>query len=419
VACDQVIPTQPARAYRPLCAPWFAGRSPWQDRYKSLDDPMCDLIYTLMTDARTWTDAEKACKAAGKQLATVRSAAQNAQLLTAAAGNRVWIGGTDAASESLWVWSPSNTLLSYTNWHPGEPNDWPGSGGEDCLEFNFPNGNGGKWNDASCTGVKKYVCETTCTLLNPPECDRTYSSVYGDQACGTGHARSMLGSPQAWSARVNNAGQWMRIDAGSALLVYGVRTQARASHNQKVTEFTVQHSTDDSAWSNVDGGARFTDASGELDARFFTPVMAQYIRITVVSWASHISMRAGLIRSLLPLQVAQPPSHSESTRPLHAFLTCASPAIGATVRGVRQPTLLRWILPWRRGLQRDGVACRGRTERPCGSSSRKGYRSPPTHGPAARSTTGTSALGVTWASTSRRRTRKGCAQPAPAQRRDA
>ena len=38
MACDQVIPTQPARAYRPLCAPWFAGRSPWQDRYKSLDD---------------------------------------------------------------------------------------------------------------------------------------------------------------------------------------------------------------------------------------------------------------------------------------------------------------------------------------------------------------------------------------------
>ena len=113
-----------------------------------------------------------------------------------------------------------------------------------------------------------------------------------------------------------------------------------------------------------------------------------------------------------PLQVAPPPSES----PLHAFLTCASPAIGATVRGVRQPTLLRWILPWRRGLQRDGMACRGRTERPCGSSSRKGYRSPPTHGPA-RSTTGTSALGVTWASTSRRRTRKGCAQPA--QRRDA
>jgi hypothetical protein len=133
------------------------------------------------------------------------------------------------------------------------------------------------------------------SVLNPPECDRTYSSVYGDQVCGTGHARSMLGSPQAWSAQFKTAGQWMRIDAGSALLVYGVRAQARASHNQKVTAFTVQHSTDDSAWSNVDGGARFTDASGEFDARFFTPVMAQYIRITVVSSEGWTSMRAGLL----------------------------------------------------------------------------------------------------------------------------
>jgi len=134
-------------------------------------------------------------------------------------------------------------------------------------------------------------------VLNPPECDRTYSSVHGDQACGTGHARSMLDSPQAWSAGVNNAGQWMRIDAGSALLVYGVRAQARATpySHQKVTEFTVQHSTDDSAWSNVDGGARFTDASGEFDARFATPVMAQYIRITIVSWEGWTSMRAGLL----------------------------------------------------------------------------------------------------------------------------
>ena len=411
MACDQVIPTQPARAYRPLCAPWLADRSPWQDRYKSLDDPMCDPTYTLMSDTRTWAGADAACKAAGKQLATVRSAAQSALLLTAAAGNSVWIGGTDAASEGTWVWSPSNTPLSYTNWYSGQPDNH--LGGEDCLMFNFPHGNGGKWNDANCQSALKYVCETTTcettTLLNPLECDRTYSSVRHNAACGTGHAQSMLDSPQAWSADNNNAGQWMRIDAGSALLVYGVRAQARSDVNQKVTAFTVQHSTDDSAWSNVDGDATFTDASGEFDALFATPVMAQYIRITVVSWATHISMRAGLIRSPLPLQVAQPPS--ESTRPLHAFLTCASPAIGAAVRGVRQPKLLRWILPWRRGLQRDGMACRGRTERPCGSSSRKGYRSPPTHGPA-RSTTGTSALGVTWASTSRRRTRKGCAQPA-------
>eukprot|EP00964_Phaeocystis_antarctica_P102291 scaffold67648_cov33-Phaeocystis_antarctica.AAC.1 len=97
-----------------------------------------------MSDALSWADADAACQATGLQLATVQSAAQNALLVTAAAGNKVWIGGTDAASEGTWVWSPSNMPLSYTNWYPGEPNN---QGGEDCLEFNF--GGPGKWNDES------------------------------------------------------------------------------------------------------------------------------------------------------------------------------------------------------------------------------------------------------------------------------
>ena len=28
----------------------------------------------------------------------------------------MWIGGTDADSEGTWKWSPSGTLVSYTNW---------------------------------------------------------------------------------------------------------------------------------------------------------------------------------------------------------------------------------------------------------------------------------------------------------------
>ena len=72
-------------------------------------------VYTLMNEALSWSDANAACLAAGLQLATVLSAAENALLLTAAAGNKVWIGGTDAASEGTWKWSPSGTPLSYTN----------------------------------------------------------------------------------------------------------------------------------------------------------------------------------------------------------------------------------------------------------------------------------------------------------------
>ena len=115
-----------------------------------------------MADALSWGNANAACLAAGLQLATVQSAAQNALLLTAAAGNEVWIGGTDAASEGAWVWSPSNTPLSYTNWHSGEPNNV--NGGEHCLMFNYHtpwNGAGhrGTWNDGRCTTKLKYVCQ--------------------------------------------------------------------------------------------------------------------------------------------------------------------------------------------------------------------------------------------------------------------
>ena len=56
-------------------------------------------VYTLMHETLTWSEASAACQAAGQHLASVQSAAENALLVTAAAGNRVWIGGTDAASE--------------------------------------------------------------------------------------------------------------------------------------------------------------------------------------------------------------------------------------------------------------------------------------------------------------------------------
>ena len=120
-------------------------------------------VYTLMNNALSWSEASADCLGKGLQLATVQSASENAQLRTAAAGNRAWIGGTDAASEGTWVWSPSGMPLSYTNWHSGQPDNRGPSRNEDCLEFNWgPSGTSGtgKWNDADCSAYKrKYVCE--------------------------------------------------------------------------------------------------------------------------------------------------------------------------------------------------------------------------------------------------------------------
>ena len=93
-----------------------------------------------MDEALSWSDASAACQAEGQHLASVQSAAENALLVTAADGNYVWMGGTDAVSEGAWKWSPSGTPLSYTNWATREPNS---QGNEDCLSLY----GWGKWND--------------------------------------------------------------------------------------------------------------------------------------------------------------------------------------------------------------------------------------------------------------------------------
>merc|ERR1712232_971943 len=49
---------------------------------------------------------------------------------------------------------------------------------------------------------------------NPAETSRTYSGIYSNDAIGTGHGRSMLGSAQGWSAITQTAGEWMMINLG-------------------------------------------------------------------------------------------------------------------------------------------------------------------------------------------------------------
>lgn len=174
----------------------------------------------------------------------------------------------------------------------------------------------------------------TSKVLNPTETDRTYSSIWNNDAPGTGqHGQSMLDSPQAWSAEFRDEDdkaewtvewgqpnmyrvdriEWMRIDAGNVVLVHGIRTQGHATgaSDQSVTGFTVQHSVDGSKWIDVDGGATFRPsdwAGGAIthsDQMFTSPaVKARYIKITVVSFKNHPAMRAGLLIAGTARQVA-------------------------------------------------------------------------------------------------------------------
>jgi hypothetical protein len=141
---------------------------------------------------------------------------------------------------------------------------------------------------------------------NPPEASRTYSSVYLNDAIGTGYAQSMLDSQQAWSAAGTSPGsQWMQIDLGVARRVHGVVIQARHAVNQYVTEVEVQHSFDpnsgfSSVQSQANGGVRFFSPATYSNKQkseliFMEPVVARYIKIVVWGWVGHVSARAGVL----------------------------------------------------------------------------------------------------------------------------
>jgi hypothetical protein len=146
------------------------------------------------------------------------------------------------------------------------------------------------------------ACRTTAieyAVLNPDENARSYSSVWDNNAIGTGHARSMLDSPQAWVPSTNTVGQTMTIALGSAQTVVGVVTQGRAECcPQWVSSYTVQASQDCVSYSAVDSGRVFaanSDNPSKVAGFFATPVQASCIRLVPQTWSQAMSMRAAVL----------------------------------------------------------------------------------------------------------------------------
>ena len=130
-------------------------------------------------------------------------------------------------------------------------------------------------------------------ILNPPEAARSYSTVWDNAPIGTLHARSMLDSPQSWSAQVNDVNQWMQIDLDETVYLAGIVCQGRTD---VPTQFVQQVAVE---CNGVEIGTFNCSHGDHYKASLFpTPVWAQYIRIIPRQWSNHISMRAGLVQSL-------------------------------------------------------------------------------------------------------------------------
>ncbi|KAL9882736.1 lectin subunit alpha-like isoform 1-T1 [Glossina fuscipes fuscipes] len=68
---------------------------------------------------------------------------------------RLWLGGTDLATEGQYVWTSTGKLFNYVNWSPGNPDN--DRGNEHCAyiweKTNF------QWNDGNCTIKMGFICE--------------------------------------------------------------------------------------------------------------------------------------------------------------------------------------------------------------------------------------------------------------------
>lgn len=105
------------------------------------------------TSAVPWASAQQACDTLGAHLVSIADATENSTVASVAGGNSAWIGFHDLDEEGTFVWE-DGSLVTYTNWNSGEPND---AGGEDCTQINY--GTTGGWNDFPCSASQPFVCE--------------------------------------------------------------------------------------------------------------------------------------------------------------------------------------------------------------------------------------------------------------------
>lgn len=108
--------------------------------------------YYCSTSPDTWPNAQATCEANGGNLAIINSAAENAYLAGLLTLQSAYIGLSDAQTEGTFEWVNGDPV-NYTNWYPGQPNNYGGV--QDYVELL----NTGEWNDQYNYTALEYIME--------------------------------------------------------------------------------------------------------------------------------------------------------------------------------------------------------------------------------------------------------------------
>ncbi|CAC5391770.1 unnamed protein product [Mytilus coruscus] len=129
--------------------------------------------YYFSDDKTNWNDAKSICESYEGMLVEVISSCELDFLKTKATGyssyniyygyvylHKVsfiafWLGGTDIEKEGNWIWSTSQTDITFNDWGLHQPSNTNGK--EHCVqmkrEYNL------KWNDDPCMLGTRFICE--------------------------------------------------------------------------------------------------------------------------------------------------------------------------------------------------------------------------------------------------------------------
>ncbi len=117
-----------------------------------------------LTSAKTWEEAQSEARSLGGNLVTINNAAEE-NWIKQTFGNSegFWMGLSDKNQEGTFKWA-SGEALTYTNWAPGEPNDF--GGGQDYGRINFSNSR--QWDDEYAFTKLRGIIEIKLGTPNPP-----------------------------------------------------------------------------------------------------------------------------------------------------------------------------------------------------------------------------------------------------------
>ncbi len=117
--------------------------------------------YYCSLEPDTWESAQSVCSANGGYLACIDSPSENAYLANQLPISAAYIGLNDAWDEGQFTWASCGEPLNYTNWYPGQPNNF--NGNQDYVELL----SNGQWNDQYYYKALEYIMEIpSCNSIN-------------------------------------------------------------------------------------------------------------------------------------------------------------------------------------------------------------------------------------------------------------